>query len=108
MTVVDLLRKYNISQGTFYRWKRAYIGMQVNVLKRLKKLEKENARLKKLVKSAAKGSAVEYVLESNSVGITRICGLICISRSCYRYQSRRADGSQQRTTIREKAQERKL
>ena len=49
MAVADLLRKYNISQGTYYRWKSAYSGMQVNELKRLKELEKENARLKKLV-----------------------------------------------------------
>jgi putative transposase len=51
--VADLLRKYNISQGTYYRWKSAYSGMQVNELKRLKELEKENARLKKLVAEQA-------------------------------------------------------
>ena len=53
MAVADLLRKYNISQGTYYRWKSAYSGMQVNELKRLKELEKENARLKKLVAEQA-------------------------------------------------------
>jgi len=35
MSVADLLRQYNISQGTFYHWKSAYSGMQVNELKRL-------------------------------------------------------------------------
>ena len=49
MPVADLLRKYNISQGTFYRWKSAYSGMQASELKRLKGLEKENERLKRLV-----------------------------------------------------------
>jgi putative transposase len=53
MAVADLLRKHNISQGTFYRWKSVYSGMQVNELKRLKELEKENARLKKLVAEQA-------------------------------------------------------
>ena len=33
MSVADLLRQYNISQGTFYHWKSAYSGMQVNELK---------------------------------------------------------------------------
>jgi len=53
LPVADLLRQYNISQGTYYRWKGIYSGMQVNELKRLKELEKENARLKKLVAEQA-------------------------------------------------------
>ena len=53
MPVADLLRKYNISQGTCYRWKSAYSGMQVSELKRLKGLEKENERLKRLVADQA-------------------------------------------------------
>ena len=53
IAVADLLRQYNISQGTYYRWKSAYSGMQINELKRLKELEKENARLKKLVAEQA-------------------------------------------------------
>mgnify|MGYP003336181844 CR=1 FL=1 len=52
MAVAELLRTYNISQGTYYRWKSAYSGMQINELKRLKELEKENARLKKLLAEA--------------------------------------------------------
>ena len=53
MPVADLLRKYNISHETFYRWKSAYSGMQVSELKRLKGLEKENERLKRLVADQA-------------------------------------------------------
>lgn len=53
LPVADLLRKHNISQGTFYRWKSAYGGMEVNELKRLKELEHENARLKRLVADQA-------------------------------------------------------
>jgi putative transposase len=47
--VADLLREHNISQGTFYRWKAKYGGMEVNEAKRLKAVEEENRRLKRLV-----------------------------------------------------------
>jgi len=45
----EVIRKYNISEQTFYKWKRMYGGMSVNEVKRLKELEKENAKLKKLL-----------------------------------------------------------
>jgi len=45
----EVIRKYNISEQTFYKWKRMYGGMSVSEVKRLKKLEKENAKLKKLL-----------------------------------------------------------
>ena len=53
MPVADLLRKYNISQGTFYRWKAKFGGMDVSEAKRLKALEVENTRLKRLVADQA-------------------------------------------------------
>ena len=45
----EIIRKYNISEQTFYKWKRTYGGMSVSEVKRLKELEKENAKLKKLL-----------------------------------------------------------
>ena len=51
--VADLLREHNIAQGTFYRWKAKYGGMEVNEAKRLKVLEEENRRLKRLVADQA-------------------------------------------------------
>ena len=45
----DIVREYNISEQTFYRWKSKYGGMEVNEAKRLKQLEEENRRLKELV-----------------------------------------------------------
>lgn len=45
----EVIRKYNISDTTFYRWKKVYGGMDVAEVKRLKDLEKENAKLKKLL-----------------------------------------------------------
>ena len=47
--VSDLCRKHGISDATFYNWKSKYGGMKVDELKRLKELEQENARLKRIV-----------------------------------------------------------
>jgi putative transposase len=47
--VSDLCRKHGISDATFYNWKSKYGGMKVDELKRLRELEQENARLKKIV-----------------------------------------------------------
>jgi putative transposase len=45
----DLARKHGISEATLYNWKARYGGMDVSDAKRLKALEEENARLKKLL-----------------------------------------------------------
>ena len=47
--VVDICRKYGISDVTYYKWKAKYGGMTVNEAKRLKALEDENRRLKQIV-----------------------------------------------------------
>jgi putative transposase len=47
--VVDLCRKYGFSDATYYNWKAKYGGMEVSEARRLKQLEDENNRLKKLV-----------------------------------------------------------
>ena len=45
----DLCRKHGMSEGTFYNWKARFGGMTVSEAKRLKALEEENARLKRLL-----------------------------------------------------------
>lgn len=50
--VADLIRKHGISEQSFYRWKSKYGGMEVSDTKRLKELEQENSRLKKLLAEA--------------------------------------------------------
>lgn len=45
----DLCRKHGISEATFYNWEAKYGGMEVSEAKRLKALEEENAKLKKLL-----------------------------------------------------------
>ena len=47
--VVDICREYGISDATFYKWRSKYGGMNVSDAKRLKQLEDENRRLKKLL-----------------------------------------------------------
>jgi putative transposase len=46
-------RKLEISEQTYYRWRQQYGGMKANEMKRLKELEKENGRLKRLVANQA-------------------------------------------------------
>ncbi len=53
LSVADLVRKHGISEQTFYRWKSKYGGMEVSEARRLKELEEENRRLKKLVAEQA-------------------------------------------------------
>ncbi len=48
-TIKAALVEHGITEQTFYRWKKKYSSMDNNEVKRLKTLEKENARLKKLV-----------------------------------------------------------
>jgi putative transposase len=48
-TTADVCRKYGISSATFYKWKAKFGGMDVSDAKRLRSLEEENARLKKLL-----------------------------------------------------------
>jgi putative transposase len=47
--VAQLIRKVGISEQTFYRWKRQYVGLEVDQVRQLKQLQEENARLKQLV-----------------------------------------------------------
>ena len=47
--VAEVCRKMRIAEQTFYRWKRKYGGLGVSELRRLKQLEEENRRLKRMV-----------------------------------------------------------
>ena len=47
--IIDLCRKYGMSDATYYNWKAKYAGLTVSELKRLKTLEDENRRLKQIV-----------------------------------------------------------
>lgn len=53
MKVVDLCRKHGISEQTFHNWKKKYGGLSVSELRRMRELEQENSRLKRLVADQA-------------------------------------------------------
>ena len=48
MMVKDICRKHGISDATYYNWKSKYGGMEASDLKRIKELEEENTRLKRM------------------------------------------------------------
>ena len=53
VTAKEIIRRHGISLDTFYRWKREFSGMTKNELQRLKALEDENRRLKRMVADQA-------------------------------------------------------
>ena len=64
MPAQDVIRKHGIANGTFYRWKSKYGGMEVSEAKRLRELEAENARLKKLLaETMLEKTALEDILQ---------------------------------------------
>jgi Transposase. len=52
LSAVELCRKYGVSDATFYKWRSKYGGMEVAEAKRLKALEEENGKLKRLLADA--------------------------------------------------------
>ena len=53
LSIADVCRKYGVSQGTFFRWKAKYAGLEVSDVQRMRDLADENGRLKKLVAEQA-------------------------------------------------------
>lgn len=47
--VVEVCRQAGITEQTFYRWKKQYVGLEIDQVRQLKQLQEENARLKRLV-----------------------------------------------------------
>lgn len=64
--IVDLCRKYGMSEATYYNWKTKYSGLTVSELKRIKALEEENRKLKQLVAEQALDNwALKELLSKN-------------------------------------------
>ncbi|MGW8191923.1 IS3 family transposase [Sphingomonas hankookensis] len=121
-TVEEVCRKAGISIQTYYRWRSKYGGLMPSEMKRLKVLEEENVRLKRLVanlsldkemlqdiirrKNVGPGRAREivgYLQASYQVSERRACGAFPINRSTQRYQSRRLDQAGLKMRIKELA-----
>ena len=49
LSVVEVCRQVGITEQTFYRWKKQYVGLQSDQVRQLKQLQEENGKLKKLV-----------------------------------------------------------
>ena len=57
-TTVEVVRKLGITEQTYYRWRKEFGGLRMDQAKRLKELEKENSRLKKLLAEQALDNAI--------------------------------------------------
>ncbi len=108
-SVPEVSRELGISEATFHRWRKKYAAMSSSEAKRLKELEKENARLKKLVAEqvldidilggesgkllspARRRKAVEHVQKKLNVSERRACRAIGQPRSTQRYVGRQAE-----------------
>ena len=55
---LEVVRKLGITEQTYYRWRKEYGGLRLDQAKRLKELEKENARLKKVVADQALDNSI--------------------------------------------------
>lgn len=58
MTIGEACRKIGVSEHSYYRWKKEYGRLHVDQAKRLKELERENSRLKKLVADLSLDNAI--------------------------------------------------
>jgi len=58
LRVPEVCRKLGVTEQTFYRWRKRYGGLQRNEVRRLKLLEQENARLKKLLADSMLDNAI--------------------------------------------------
>ena len=109
-TTAEVCRKHGISSATFYAWKAKYGGMDVSEAKRLKALEDENAKLKrlladamldnvgaegsarkKMVTPAARREAVAHLRSGFEMSERRACSIVGADRRTVRYRSRRPD-----------------
>lgn len=67
LPVAELCRKHGISSATYYNWKSKYSGVEVSELQRLRELEAENARLKRMYADLAlENAAIKDVLNRKS------------------------------------------
>ena len=57
-TIAEASRKIGVTEQTYYRWRREYGGMRIEQARRLKELEKENTRLKRLVADLSLDNAI--------------------------------------------------
>ncbi|MGY6562148.1 MAG: transposase [Luteibaculaceae bacterium] len=63
-SVEEIEREHNVSRATFYKWRQRYSGIEASELKRIKELESENTRLKKMYANLAlELDTAKYIIE---------------------------------------------
>ncbi|MBW4332389.1 IS3 family transposase [Stakelama sp. CBK3Z-3] len=126
MPTADVCRRHGISSATFYKWKSKYGGLEVSEARRLRQLEQENERLKKLLADSmldnamlkeisaqkilapgARRQAVAHLQKVFEVSQRRACAVLGADRTMVRYVSRRPDDTKARERIRELASQRR-
>ncbi len=66
MTVAEITRKYGVSNGTFYNWKSKYAGMNGTELRRMRQLEEENGKLKRMYADLSlENNVLKELIEKN-------------------------------------------
>ena len=58
LSIVEICRQLEVKEQTYYKWRKEYGGMRVDQAKRLKEVEQENSRLKKLVADLSLDNAI--------------------------------------------------
>ncbi|MER8786215.1 IS3 family transposase [Mesorhizobium sp. M1006] len=126
VSVADLCRKHGVSDASIYNWKARFGGMDISEARRLKALEDENTRLKRLladamldnaalkdlggkemVTPAAKRKAVARLKEGFGMSERRACKAIGCCRMTVRYETSRPDDREVRERMKAIAQERR-
>ncbi|AZQ68665.1 IS3 family transposase [Silicimonas algicola] len=126
MPTADVCRKHGVSSATFYKYKAKYGGLEVSDARRLRALEDENGKLKKLLAEAmldnailkdvggkkmvapgVKREAVAHVVAIHGVSERRACQALAVDRSSVRYRSVRPDDAEARAAMKAVATERR-
>ena len=126
LATVEVCRKHGISTATFYAWKAKYGGLEVSQARKLKALEDENARLKKLLAEAmldvavlrdvtakkvvtpvARREAVAHAWAAFDLSERRACAILGFDRTSVRYGSSRGGDADLRRRLRALAGERR-
>ncbi len=125
LPVAELCRKHGMSEASFYTWKAKYGGLDVSEAKRLRGLEAENAKLKRLlaeamldnaalkdlrkkvVTPAGRREAATYLQAAYEMSERRACAVIGVDRSSARYESSKPDDGVLRARLKALAQERR-
>ncbi|WP_263588581.1 IS3-like element ISSpma3 family transposase [Sphingopyxis sp. GC21] len=122
----ELARRHGVSEATIYNWKAKYGGLEVSEAKRLRSLEDENAKLKrlladsmldnaalkdllnkKMVTPAVQREAVAHLQACHGMSERRACRVTGADRKSMRYRSQRGDDTEVREKLRELAQQRR-